>query len=92
MSRFPAIVLALACLSTAAGCGASATRHSAIPAAALVADTTRSEASWRSPEEDELVVVETGPAREGARSETATSYRPNREARPTRGAVHAATY
>lgn len=92
MSRAIVLALVAACLSTVVGCGASQGRHSATPAAAVAADTARDDASWTSPEERELAVVETGAAHESLRSDAATSFRPNRNERPTRGAVHAATY
>jgi len=92
MIRVLSLALVAACLSTVVGCGASATRHSATPATAIAADSARDDASWTSPEERELAVIETGGAHESARSDAATSFRPNRNERPTRGAVHAATY
>jgi hypothetical protein len=90
MSRAYLIAFVAGLLSTVVGCGATATRHSATPSAAVA---QRDDASWSSPEERELAVVETGSPPASTRGDvTSISFRPNKNDRPTSGAVHAATY
>jgi hypothetical protein len=93
MSRLLIASIIVASLSTIVGCGASsgATRPSTMPSND-VADT-RDDSSWTPPEAMEGAIVSQG-AREASshQSSTSTSYRPNRERRPTHGAIHAATY
>lgn len=93
MSRFLLLSVVIASLSTIVGCGAS-TRHSAAPSSVAIACD---ESAWTPP--DELAVSFAAPkaaaAATPAQSEDAkmkSSYRPNRNDRPSRGAVHAATY
>ncbi len=94
MSRFLLLPVVIASLSTVVGCGAS-TRHSAAPSSVAVACD---ESAWTPP--DELAVSFAAPKATTAavtpgQSEDAkmkSSYRPNRNDRPSRGAVHAATY
>ena len=97
MSRILVLsVLVVASLSMVVGCGASAhaTRSSIAPSSVNVAEV-RDEACWSAPEEVAMQI------HEAKAPETATvatterlkgSYRPNRNDRPSSGAVHAATY
>ena len=94
MSRILVLSIIVASLSTIVGCGASssANRLSTTPSGVNVAEV-RDEACWTPPGEtlsinDAKAPAAATPAREKMKS----SYRPNREARPTSGAVHAATY
>ena len=95
MSRILVLSVIVASLSTIVGCGASAARHSATPAAVNVADA-RDEACWTPPEEVAMHIHETAKEPDGASASEKirleSSYRPNRQERPVAGAVHAATY
>ena len=89
MSRILLLSLIVASLSTIVGCGA---RGGASKVTTSGADVTRDDSSWTPPEEVAMSFA-TAPAateKEGAKT---VSIRPNRGPdRPTRGAVHAATY
>ena len=95
MSRFLVLSVVVASLSALVGCSASssATRHSATPTALNVADS-RDDASWTAPEDGfqikEAQAPRMSPLR--ARERLEGSYRPNHEERPSRGAIHPATY
>lgn len=93
MVRASLIALALVSLSTVVGCGASATHHSATSPSANVA---RDEASWCSPEEAETKMLEKAaehaPTSSAPQGTIVQSYRHNENGRPTKGAIHAATY
>lgn len=96
MSRIIVLSVIVASLSTIVGCGASAhsTRNSAVPASINVA-AARDESCWNPPEETALAITESTESKEAATPSSERlmeSYRPNRNDRPTRGAVHAATY
>lgn len=87
MSRILVLSLIVASLSTVVGCGArgGATKVTS-------ADAVRDDSSWTPPEE---VAMSFAAAPQATEKETAktVSIRPNRgQDRPTRGAVHAATY
>lgn len=94
MSRILVLSVIVASLSTIVGCGAPARgTHSATPASVNVADA-RDEASWTPPEEMAMQIKD-GPKTETVAAERTRlegSYRPNRNERPTAGAIHAATY
>jgi hypothetical protein len=85
MSRFLVVSVILASVSTIVGCGAS-TRSPVAP--------VRDEACWTAPEEVAMQIREEAKAPEGAitTERLKSSYRPNRQERPSSGAVHAATY
>jgi len=92
MSRFLVLSLVVASLSTVVGCGASATRQSATPSTTIACD----ESAWTPPDEMAISIaakpaVAAAPSHD-AEAKLKSSYRPNRNDRPTRGAVHAATY
>lgn len=90
MVRASLLALALVSLSTVVGCGA--TRHSAVAPSSAVA---RDESSWCSPEEVELKMLEKAATHAPVAAtpeKMVQSIRPNGNARPTKGAVHAATY
>lgn len=91
MSRILVLSVIVASLSTIVGCGASArsTRTTATPM--NVADS-RDESAWAAPEEVAMSINDATPAATPARERLKESFRPNRQDRPTRGAVHAATY
>lgn len=95
MSRFIVLSVVVASLSALVGCSASSntTRHAATPAGVNVADV-RDDASWAAPEDGfeikEAQAPRISPLR--ARERLEGSYRPNREERPARGAIHPATY
>lgn len=97
MSRILVLSVIVASLSTIVGCGASAsaTRYTATPTSANVADV-RDEACWTPPEEVAMHIQESTKEPEAAtgseKKRLEGSYRPNREQRPVVGAVHAATY
>lgn len=91
MSRLLVASIAIASLSTVVGCGSSsgAVRQSTIPSYVAERDDSR----WMSPEERECAIVEAQNARTAVSHESPVSQlRPNTQTRPTRGAVHAATY
>jgi hypothetical protein len=96
MSRILVLSVIVASLSTIVGCGASAhaTRSTVAPSSVNVAET-RDEACWHAPEE---VAMQINDAKAPEATTVATterlksSYRPNRQERPSAGAVHAATY
>ncbi|MBS2020727.1 MAG: hypothetical protein JST00_48185 [Deltaproteobacteria bacterium] len=92
MVRASLLALALVSISSVVGCGASATRHSATTPSAIARD----ESSWCSPEEAETRMLEKAaehaPVNGPASTTVVQSYRHNEGARPTKGAVHAATY
>lgn len=95
MSRILVLSVIVASLSTIVGCGASATRYTATPTSANVADV-RDEACWTPPEEVAMHIQESVKEPEAAtaseKKRLEGSYRPNRQERPVTGAVHAATY
>jgi hypothetical protein len=94
MSRILVLSVIVASLSTIVGCGGSAHGpHAATPASVNVAEA-RDEASWTPPEEMAMQIKDGPKAETVAASERRleSSYRPNRNERPTAGAVHAATY
>ena len=94
MSRILVLSVIVASLSTIVGCGASAHRSSVAPSGVNVAEV-RDEACW-SPPEEMAVQIREAKAPEAAAPITTErlkgSYRPNRQERPSSGAVHAATY
>ena len=95
MSRIIVLALVVSSLSTIVGCGASTTRHSATPAGAT---NVASDDPWSPPGEFKMSFAETKkttvavPTVESQTERMTTSYRHNGNTRPTRGAVHAATY
>lgn len=94
MVRASLLALALVSLSTVVGCGASATRHSGTPHSPEGA-VARDESSWCSPEEVEMKMLEKAAAHAPTTATQGTivqSYRRNESLRPTKGAIHAATY
>ena len=98
MSRLIVLSVILASLSTIVGCGASrATQSSTTPASVNVAGA-RDEACWTPPDEMAVTIKESPKAPESAtpvapeQVHLKNSYRPNRNDRPSAGAVHAATY
>ena len=100
MSRFLVLSVIVASLSTIVGCGASsrATQLTTTPASVNVAGA-RDEACWTPADEMAVSIKESPKAPVVTEATTATeqqklkgSYRPNRNDRPTTGAVHAATY
>ena len=95
MSRILVLSVIVASLSTVVGCGARAARATASPASVTTADT-RDEECWTPPSEIAMSISE-AKAPEGAsategQEKMKGSYRPNRNDRPSAGAVHAATY
>ena len=86
MSRILVLSLILASLSTVVGCGASSANRAI--------EAPRDEACWTPPGEIALSFAES----KQASAPTAVAeteklrMKPNRNERPTRGAVHAATY
>ena len=93
MNRFLLLVTIGASLAAAAGCGASAARHSAVPAATAVAEVSTSDPSWTPPGEMEVSYGED--AREASEPRAlrpSTEIKPNAADKPVRGAVHAAVY
>jgi hypothetical protein len=96
MSRILVLSVLVASLSTIVGCGASSGSARGASTAGNVsvgAVEERDESSWMPPEELALSISEAkeapAPVKRRARGE---AFRPNRESRPTSGAVHAATY
>jgi len=89
MSRILVLSLVVASLSTIVGCGAStgATRIAASPA-----EATQDEC-WTPPGEVAMSFAQSKAAPTPTTDKAAVgSYRPNRNDRPTTGAVHAAAY
>lgn len=94
MSRIVVLSVILASLSTIVGCGASAgsARTSTTAASVNVAES-RDESSWNPPEEIAMSIKDSAPAAAPApRRVRKEPFRPNGGERPSRGAVHAATY
>lgn len=100
MPRILVLSVIVASLSTIVGCGASSRgiTHSATPASVNVAET-RDEACWTPPGDEMAVSIKESPKAPQApvaapveQQRLKGSYRPNRNERPTTGAVHAATY
>jgi basic membrane lipoprotein Med (substrate-binding protein (PBP1-ABC) superfamily) len=94
MSRFLVLSLIAASLSTIVGCGASTrASHTATPTNAIVAES-RDDASWTPPDELALSIRESAATEATERSsvKSSSSFRPNRQDRPSRGAIRAATY
>lgn len=94
MSRILVLSLVVASLSTIVGCGAStgATRQTASPASVNVAEATQDEC-WTPPGEVAMSFAQSkAPATPTTDKAAVSSYRPNRNDRPTTGAVHAAAY
>ena len=94
MSRILVLSVLVASLSTIVACGASgsATGPSATPASASVADA-HDEASWTPPGEMSMTIADAKEAPPAPhRAAKGHPFRPNRNDRPTTGAVHAATY
>jgi hypothetical protein len=92
MIRFTSLALFLVTLASLTGCAASS-RHSkqtASPTSNVASDTVRDESMWSPPEETTIVSTGAEKPATSERSENATSFRPNTQRRPTRGAVHAA--
>ena len=87
MSRILVLSVIVASLSTIVGCGASAhaTRSS-------IAPSSRDEACWSAPEEVAMQINDSKAPEVVKTERLKTSYRPNRNDRPSAGAVHAATY
>jgi hypothetical protein len=92
MTTFLKLSLVVASLATVVGCGASshATHITTTPNNALVAE--RDESSWTPPEEMALAIRESATSEGNEKTHAKSSYRPNRQDRPVRGAIHAATY
>lgn len=95
MYRTLLLSVAVASISMIVGCGAGATRHSATPSTTVACD----ESAWTPPDEMAIsiatpknVVAATPAQVQAGDSKLKGSYRPNRNDRPSRGAVHAATY
>ncbi|MBX3188235.1 MAG: hypothetical protein KF819_14530 [Labilithrix sp.] len=85
-----ACILVASSLSTVVGCGASA-QQPTVPSINVA--ESRDEASWTPPEAMEgMIKSEEVQAQEARAVRPNMSFRPNREERPARGAVHAATY
>lgn len=92
MYRFILSVTMIVSLAAASGCGATAARHSATPAASNVADVS-SDPSWCPPGEDfQIGEARATTATTAAKHEEASTMHPNAAQRPTAGAVHAAVY
>ena len=93
MNRFLLLVTIGASLAAATGCGASAARHSAVPANGAIAEVSTSDPSWSPPGEMEVSYGEDAPDTAQQRAPRAsTEIKPNAAAKPVRGAVHAAVY
>jgi hypothetical protein len=80
MSRFLVLSLVAASLSTIVGCGASSPQAVA---------PTRDESSWM-PAEQVAVSFSEAEAKAVEERAKTSSFRPNRQDRPVRGAIHAA--
>jgi hypothetical protein len=89
MSRFLVAAVVFASLSSVVGCGGSRAK------VATAADCAPDEASWSPPPEVAMSFNGAPAANEGEKTKTETaqviSMQPNRQPRPTLGAVHAAT-
>ena len=87
MSRILVLSVIIASLSSIVGCGASAhaTRSS-------IAPSSRDEACWSAPEEVAMQINDAKAPEVVTTERLKSSYRPNRNERPSSGAVHAATY
>jgi hypothetical protein len=91
MYRFILSVTMVVSLAAAAGCGATAARHSATPAGSNVADVSN-DPSWCPPGEDfEVGEAKATPTPRMKRGD-ASHIHPNAAKKPTSGAVHAAVY
>ena len=93
MNQFLLLVTIGASLAAAAGCGASAARHSAVPAGTAVAEVSTSDPSWSPPGEMEISYGDDARgASEPTTPRASTEIKPNAADKPVRGAVHAAVY
>jgi hypothetical protein len=82
MSRFLILSLVAASLSTIVGCGASSHASQAV-------SPSRDESSWMPADQVAVSFSEAEAKAVEERAKTA-SFRPNRQDRPVRGAIHAA--
>lgn len=91
MTRIVALSLIVASLSTVVGCGASGPSAPSAATPSNVADA-RDESIWTAPEEVVMSINDSKDAAPSLRDQAQGSFRPNRQDRPSRGAIHAATY